>query len=274
MPRPQTVTIAESFDAKLPGEPDIEITFKKEYREMPPSSAKSTVDTDAPPAYTKLQSEEYWQIATDALHRSGARQRSTLGAAMPALENGHSLTGEADVLRLSILQHFTWSILPCNHWFHRATKSWPEKLEHLAVLEMQATHVIHEKDFMQAAADTPAEYKKKVDNGARFEKTGATWLSNNALWLSKQAAKYGEGCRHVAIFDWMAMFIFDFTRKIHNAYGLFFRKSKSVAPDRMNYCRLLLAFVVRALNEWCEENGVQPVYFGHLESQALLRGPY
>ncbi|KAJ5640503.1 hypothetical protein N7528_000128 [Penicillium herquei] len=261
------VTIAGSFNCNLP--PDIEITFEGSYRQLPSSSSDSTRKSVPPPAFLNIDINLFVQLAAQALNPM--RDQILLHATMPLLENSHSLDKEADVLRLSILQ----LLHPVNLVLHghapqgykiicasekiqgvqsRYDIAWSlqrnepgnskrEKL--IAVLEMKNTRSLAEEDFHRAAARTDAELKAMVDDPERFNNDENTWLQDNTIVLSKQAAKYGGKCKHVAIFDWSAMFIFDFTYGRDKTKGVFFRES--TASNGMNFRRLLLAFVLRAL---------------------------
>ncbi|KAJ5732703.1 hypothetical protein N7493_004184 [Penicillium malachiteum] len=247
--RPQ-VTIAESFNYNLP--PNIEITFQGSYRLLPSSSSDSTKRTDAPPAFLKIDVNMFAQLAARALNPM--RDQILLHATMPLLENaiapsqsclastgstGYKIVCASEKIDGVQSRHdIAWS-LQRNEPDNRKR----EKL--IAVLEMKSTRSLAEEDFRRATARTDAELKAMVGNSARFKNDETTWLQNNAVVLSKQAAKYGRACKHVAMFDWSAMFIFDFSYGRDRTKGVFFRESAT--SNGMNFRRLLLAFMLRAL---------------------------
>ncbi|KAJ5713049.1 uncharacterized protein N7483_010230 [Penicillium malachiteum] len=247
-------TISESFNGPLPKSPSIKLDpprNKEGYRYLPKITTGSTREHDPPEAYIKMKPMGLAQLANDAIEHARRKNPRALSAVMPTLERTHLLKNEADgservdarTSRFDIL----WTL--CDE--HGAE-------ENIAVLEMKSTHVIHEKDFLPAEATTQAEFNSKVAHAYTIERGDnepSTCLEENATKLARQADKYAARCRHVVLFDWTAMFLFEF-RRVHNplyasdkaARGFFFTES-SPRPDYLNICRLLLAFVAEPLKE-------------------------
>ncbi|KAK2796996.1 hypothetical protein FQN50_009365 [Emmonsiellopsis sp. PD_5] len=261
------LTISQSFNCKLPTGPEVEFGFKGSYREFK-STVQSTVDIDATPVFIKEDvsvfqtiAERYFPLPTPF---------SPLQASMPVLEKTHRLDTEADVLRISIL-HLVHpvnialqEILPARtkvvcgtesyggpksrfdmHWSLYSDQG--ERLQLLAVLEVKNTHIIRREDFAPAEAteqNLEAQRSKAANRGPHF-----TLLEENAVWLSKQAGKYSEHCASVAVFDWNAMFIFNYLHEQSTrggaVRGTYFDESGSTKG--MTFRRLLFAFVARAL---------------------------
>ncbi|PGH36239.1 hypothetical protein GX50_00924 [[Emmonsia] crescens] len=109
---------------------------------------------------------------------------------------------------------------------------------------------IKESDFAPAEAteqNLDAQRGKAANQGPHF-----TLLKENAVWLSKQAGKYSEHCSSVAVFDWNAMFIFNYLHEQSTrggaVRGTYFDES---GPTKdMTFRRLLFAFVARALKRY------------------------
>lgn len=123
-------------------------------------------------------------------------------------------------------------------------------LEILAVLEVKNTHIIRRDDFAPAEA---TEQNLEIQRSkAASREPYFTLLEENAVWLSKQAGKYSEQCASVAVFDWNAMFIFNYLHEqstIGGAVrGTYFDESGSTKG--MTFRRLLFAFVVRVLKRY------------------------
>ncbi|ERF71819.1 hypothetical protein EPUS_01734 [Endocarpon pusillum Z07020] len=158
---------------------------------------------------------------------------------MPQLEASHYLSTEGDVLRASnlYLLHpvnvavkslITNGDLYCTseqssrggcrtdiRWVYRSSQS--GQTTNIAVLEFKNTQVLHWADFLPASTDQQ-HAQAKLDDAQ--EKPKYTHLINNAHLLSKQAKKYclKLSAPDVAIFDWHAMFVFDFTGMDEDAY--------------------------------------------------------
>ncbi|QSS56002.1 hypothetical protein I7I53_04047 [Histoplasma capsulatum var. duboisii H88] len=198
---------------------------------------------------------------------------SPLQASLPVLEKTHRLDTEADVLRISILQFIhpvniaLQEILPASTKLVCGTEScggpksrfdvqWSlysdkeELLEILSILEVKNTHIIHWEDFAPAEAteqNLEAQRSKAANRAPHF-----TLLKENAVWLSKQAGKYSGHCASVAVFDWTALFIFNYLHEKSTrggpVRGTYFDES---GPTKgMTFHRLLFAFVARALKRY------------------------
>ncbi|KAL2373227.1 hypothetical protein BDBG_07812 [Blastomyces gilchristii SLH14081] len=263
-------TISQSFDCKLPRAPEIEFGFKGSYREFK-STVPSTVDIDAIPVFIKEDASVFQTIAER--YFPPVTPFSPLQASLPILEKTHRLDTEADVLRISILQLIhpvniaLQEILQAGTKIICGTESYggPKSrfdvqwslysdqgtlLEILAVLEVKNTHIIRRVDFAPAEA---TEQNLEIQRSkAASREPHFTLLEKNAVWLSKQAGKYSQQCASVAVFDWNAMFIFNYLHEqstIGGAVrGTYFDESGSTKD--MTFRRLLFAFVARALKRY------------------------
>ena len=121
----------------------------------------------------------------------------------------------------------------------------------IAVLEFKNTRALHWHDFEPAMTDV---------NGARVLRDGAqakaskTLFTGNAYWLSKQAKKYSSlGIPDVALFDWDAMFIFDFHDMNEDALnpvlarGIWFTEAGKDHSQGQTFRMALYGFLIRAL---------------------------
>ncbi|EEH34439.1 hypothetical protein PAAG_05488 [Paracoccidioides lutzii Pb01] len=246
------LTIFQSFDRKLPNGSDIEFTFRGSYREFK-SSVQSTVEIDATPVFIKEDISVFQTIAER--YFPPTVPFSPLQASLPVLEKTHRLDTEADEIRPASTKFV------CGTESYGGPKSrfdvqWSlysdqgELLEILAVLEVKNTHTIRREDFAPAEAteqNLEAQRSRAANRGPYF-----TLLEENAVWLSKQAGKYSEHCASVAVFDWTAMFIFNYLHEQSTrggaVRGTYFDES---GPTKgMTFRRLLFAFVARALKRY------------------------
>lgn len=82
------------------------------------------------------------------------------------------------------------------------------------------------------------------------EMSPPTHLKNNAITVSRQAAKYSKLCPDIAIFDWTSLMIFNFTslnqEENSAAHGAFFQESTSEATFRL----VLLDWLIRSLSQY------------------------
>jgi hypothetical protein len=112
---------------------------------------------------------------------------------------------------------------------------------------------LHLKDF-KAAWYSPEVESAKVKISSAYKCDHNTHLIDNAVWVSKQALKYFSECStpDVAIFDWDAMFIFNFAGMNEKkgtptfAKGSFFAEQSDKTQSH-TFRLLLLGFLVRAL---------------------------
>ncbi|KAE8151736.1 hypothetical protein BDV25DRAFT_128539 [Aspergillus avenaceus] len=222
-------SIIRSFDEKLPRSPHVMFTFKDNYREFR-SSVSSTVAANAVRVYIKEDISSLQGFAARYLDLR-LRPFSPLSEIMPALERSHVLSTEADVVRLSTLQLLhpvnialqefapSGTVVVCSSEKQGGQNSrfdiqWSLRSEDgrflttLAILEVKNTHVVHKTDFTPAER-TSETYEAGMQEAMKFAPQ-YTLLEGNAVWLSKQASKYSGICTDVAVFDWNAMFIFNF----------------------------------------------------------------
>ncbi|KAI9932343.1 hypothetical protein ASPWEDRAFT_39767 [Aspergillus wentii DTO 134E9] len=268
MPLPTALSVLNSFDTKLPRDPEIQFGFRETYRKFE-SSVSSTRDTGAIPAFLKEDLSIYQRIFDD--YFKGIKDRDELSVPMPVLEKSHLLNTESDVMRLAMLQLIhpvnialqelcpEGTRLVCGNETSRGSNSrfdlqWSlysndgRLLKLLAILEVKNTHVIHWDDFKPAEATEQTLYNKTAQ--AMAKSIHRTLLKSNAVWLSKQAAKYAAYCSYVAVFDWNAIFIFNFTyfkdqTRDQGVRGIHFNESGQTRG--MTFRRLLFAFVARPL---------------------------
>lgn len=195
-----------------------------------------------------------------------------LHSLMPQLERTHLLYTEADVLRASSLYLFhpvhvaisqllNTGTLDCRgelsatggcrtdiRWVYRNGN----QMINIAILEVKNTKVIHWDDFASAMAN---HNSAKMKRDLAYSRKNNTHFRQNAYWLSKQARKYSENVKvpDVAIFDWNAMFIFDFNGMNENAQnpvlasGIWFTESNSSAGQGETFRTILLGFLIRTL---------------------------
>jgi hypothetical protein len=265
------VTIFDSFKHKLPHIPDAK---PPGYYRTTKASSDSTKDTDAPKALELEELKDLFQLGHDKLRNPVVPHSAKLDQYMPQLETTHILHTEADVLRaagLYLLHPVNVAVaslvgnghLTCTSettvgeggrtdimWMCRASNSQEKK--NIAVLELKNTKILRQADFKPAyyTGATREEARKKIASASK--KINDTTLVDNAVWLSKQAIKYSRlaSVPDVAIFDWHAMYVFNFDGMNEDAdhprfaKGAFFEEN----PNRPTTFRLLLlGFLVRAL---------------------------
>ncbi|GAD96611.1 hypothetical protein CIMG_02427 [Paecilomyces variotii No. 5] len=214
-------SITQSFNQKLP---EIPSTTVGGYRIIG-SSATSTADQDAVPALFPERAADLISVARDFVN---LHQHNGPNPNMPAVERTHRLGSEGDVLRAVVLyllhpvNVFLTQNLPQGYELRcqsevsaarsRFDIQWTLKRGNLevtmAILELKNTRVIHYDDFRPALA-TPQNAAATLGRAKSTEL--GTLLQDNAYWLSKQAKKYSRNCEDVAVFDWNAMYIFDFS---------------------------------------------------------------
>lgn len=264
------VTIHESFWKTLDQLPVA--VAPSGYRTISASSA-STVDQDAISAFIQEDGNVLIKLGLHYLPKPPnvpfrLRQR------MPQLETGHFLSTEGDVLRASNLYllhpvniavnslitngHLYCTSEQSSHggvrtdirWVYRSSQSGQKT--NIAVLEFKNTQVLRWADFLPATTDQQ-HAQDKLDDAQ--EKRHYTHLMDNACLLSKQAKKYclKLSSPDVAIFDWNAMFVFDFTGMDEDAHdpilakGIWFEEPATSVNSGVTFRTFLLGFLVRAL---------------------------
>jgi hypothetical protein len=244
------------------------------YRKIQASS-DSTALANAPKALNTENLMPLLALGRKQLPQDAPPDFSKFGQHMPQLETTHFLRTEADVLRATglYLLHPVNVVaaslvhngrLTCTSetattkggrtdiiWMHQADNA--NELKPIAILELKNTKVLHLSDFQPAYCPTQTKELDRNKIETAFEKTSKTHLIGNAVWLSKQAIKYSKECstKHVAIFDWDAMFIFDFSAMNEGAdhpkfaRGTIFEERTS--QPGVTFRLLLLGFLVRAM---------------------------
>ena len=260
-------SIRDSFEQKLPREPEIAFGYDDTYRKFR-SNVTSTIDSSGVPVFVKEDISNYEMIARRNFPQP--RTFSPLNVQMPELEESHLLLSEADVVRLSSYQLFHPVNIALQDVAPRGTKiicsterpdgrfgrfdvQWSvyskdnKHLKTLAILEVKNTHIIHKDDFTPAEA-TGQNYHEKMAEAFEVE-PWHTLLEGNAIWLAKQASKYSGSCSDVAVFDYNAIFAFNFTVAKSSQGGpvkgtYFDEGSRS---GGMTFRLFLFAFVMRPL---------------------------
>ncbi|KAI3002580.1 hypothetical protein CBS147346_5806 [Aspergillus niger] len=205
------------------------------------------------------------------IRSSRFRSISPLNVSMPELEESHLLLSEADVTRLSSYQLFhpvniaLQAVAPpgtkiiCSAEkpdgrFTRFDVQWSiyskdnKPLKALAILEVKKTHIIHINEFTPAEV---TEHDFHVKDAKAFDKPYNSLLQGNAVWLAKQASKYAEesSCSDVAVFDYNAIFAFNFTLAKSSrggpVMGTYFDEGSR--SGRMTFRLFLFAFAMRPL---------------------------
>lgn len=262
-------SINQSFGQKLPREPAIAFEFAGDYRDFV-STVATTIEADAMSVFIKEDVSIFDNIFRN--HFPPAKPFSSINRQMPALEKSHKLSTEADVLRLSTMQLIhpvnmaleeitpPGTTIVCGTETHggpgsRFDMQWSlysdggKLLKLLAVLEFKNTHVIHWRDFAPAVVTEDNHDVKLAKAFGQNEEH--TLLQDNASWLSKQAGKYSKFCDDVAVFDWNAMFIFNYV--FHRARGGPIRGTyfdEFGHTKGMTFRRLLFAFLARTLKRY------------------------
>ncbi|KAJ5584224.1 uncharacterized protein N7459_004024 [Penicillium hispanicum] len=239
------------------------VVFGGPYRALPTPTADSTLEKEAPIAYLRDSVDILDSIAKRELSRIQRQRHRLLQNSMPTLEATHRLSAEADVSRFSVLQ----LLHPVNIALQAmCPPNWTLSVGHaqyaLAILEFKNTHVISRQEFDRATfnqgttdEETQQNMDRKISELYRLdEEVEPSLLQGNAFWLAKQAAKYAEDCSDVAIFDGMAMFIFNYvyaksephiSRRQDWVRGTYF--DEGGRGNQTTFRRVLFGFVARAL---------------------------
>lgn len=264
-------TIQQCFRQGLPSLPESPVQHN--YRSITASS-QSTEDMNAPTAFAEENPNDIVDLALARLPPN-VLAHNNLQQYMPQLERSHLLRTETDVLRASILHLLhpvniaASTLVPTGQLFcqteqysthqSRTDITWvyqhpqTQQLTNVAVLELKNTKVLKWADFSPARAGH--QHPTTVMAKAMGNPPYYTNFKGNALWVSKQARKYciAVGTPDVAIFDWNAMFIFDFSYMRENlqvpefARGYFFAESPQNVGGGYTFRLFLLGFLIRAL---------------------------
>lgn len=215
------LTIRDAFEQEMPDIPSEDI----EYRVIS-STAKSTLNQSPLRAFILEGPENLLWNAVSVLDVGfGCLERD-----MPQDEPGYYLSTESDISRVSALQliHpvnvvlssltpkdasiYCLSEVPSQSGRSRTDLKWVHFKDGqetvIAILEYKNTKAICFDDF-EPAATTPEKAARTVRWANRLKKD--TLLENNAIVLSQQMLKYSDECDDIVIFDWLSMFIFDFS---------------------------------------------------------------
>ena len=122
------------------------------------------------------------------------------------------------------------------------------QIRQIAVLELKNTCVLRASDWNPAFCQ-PHQASNKL-TAAYSQTPHYTLLTDNAIVISKQAKKYHNtvGVNDVAVFDWNAMFLFDFRGVNEDPAHPVFTKGLFVQEGQgVTFRLLLLGFLLRAL---------------------------
>ncbi|KAJ6073207.1 hypothetical protein N7467_011292 [Penicillium canescens] len=286
-------SVLESFQFCLPREPYIHVPRELYLRTS--ASSNSTVETTPPLMYVNnIQDyESIWQEKFPKSSDTRSRSRKLLGAFTPASETLNILSREADVARVSYLQLLNPVNLSLEQLipdslqlvcqcevsqgpYCRFDIIWAIFYKHtrvkvIAVLELKSPQIRNRGDFEIAQA-VSKKSKDLKDVASRARPRSDTVFRRNATVLSKQAAKYGQLCDHVAIFDYLAMFIFDFSSQVTFQHrgedrlipsGCYFVEpavsDRPLDHNTLNFRKVLWAFVCKALSQWLKSPTVSRI---------------
>ncbi len=144
----------------------------------------------------------------------------------------------------------------------------PSKWIEFAILEFKNTNVIHEEHFNKGKVEIAQRLVKASSvldllQGSR-NRPQKTFLTANAIPLTKQAKKYSVRAKHVVLFDWDMMVLFDFreedeTQPTSRFLKLtLFRETEAEAARGGTYRKLLLAYLVDGLRYTASARGLDP----------------
>ncbi|KAJ5908655.1 hypothetical protein N7495_001337 [Penicillium taxi] len=126
----------------------------------------------------------------------------------------------------------------------------------LAILEYKNSHTINAKDFETAKAETEEEADEMEARAYDNDDGEITLLSNNAVILGKQCAKYGKSAKRVGLFDYLSLFLWEFKADDVDGYqydrGFLF--SETGEGGNMTFRKLLFAWIADAVEEWKASN--------------------
>ncbi|KAL1853031.1 hypothetical protein Plec18170_005613 [Paecilomyces lecythidis] len=258
------VPITQCFVQKLPEFPS---TFQGDYRIIS-SSTTSTRNEDPVSALFVDGAAILIGMARQLIDRVQPHGPISY---VPMVEKTHRLGSEADVLRAVVLyllhpvNMLLSAGLPQGYQIYcqgevtavrsRFDIQWTLKYDNtevtMAILELKNTKVVHYQDFAPAFA-TPENAATMLEDAMDIE--SGTFLTGNAYWLSKQARKYADTCDNIAVFDWNAMFIFDFSdvqedsRVPRLVKGIYFDESNATTRREGDgtFRLVLLGFLMRA----------------------------
>lgn len=134
-----------------------------------------------------------------------------------------------------------------------------------AVLEYKRPNVIKKEDFCPSKEGIAKKRGKVLDHSdliAEARKPNPMdWLIMNSRSLLRQANKYGQDCKFIALFDYDTLALFDYSsaevdgRNFHRWAEAVFYEKDTCTPQQLNqgYSNrtLLLSFVYHALRYRC-----------------------
>ena len=202
----------------------------------------------------------------------------TLNGKLAEIEQSHYLHTEADVGRASDLYLINpvniaiQKLLPrggrifcraeqVGRKKNRTDRRWTYRRNgqsvDIAILELKAPFVLKSNDFKYAMVTTS---KAREKNDAAQSMENSTHLKRNAITVAKQTKKYADdlGVTDIAVFDWNAMFVFDYNNIDYDssnprpAKRTWFRETDVMPARGHTFRSMLLGLLIRGL----QKNGI------------------
>ena len=136
--------------------------------------------------------------------------------------------------------------------------------QEFAILEYKKTNVIDKEHFAPGhlravESETKPGAVPSLTELLSIAKTRpkGTFLRDNAVILTQQAVKYSNRAKHIMLFDWDTMAVFDFTEGIEDMANIFFFQEEEV-PDNSGktFRTLLLGFLKHSLEDTLKKNNL------------------
>jgi hypothetical protein len=132
---------------------------------------------------------------------------------------------------------------------------------YIALLELKTLFAMSAAEFADARCADWADVQASLNEAQALDEV--TLFDGNALKLLKQAAKYSVNMApDVALFEWLTMFVVDFTTLDPDTGGVeavWFDERATATPVGRTFRLLLLGFLVRAL----KRHGVVVCVYAH-----------
>jgi hypothetical protein len=265
MPIPR---ILESFHQRLPNIPQESVPGN--YR----ATSSSGASTNLQEAIKALFEDNYNVLINNAQPYlpSNPPIPSPFTKSLPQVERTHYLRTEGDVSRASQLylihpvniaaasvierfgpnpgrlyclaEHTTSDSRTDFKWTFHPQHGQPRQI---AVLELKNTSVLHWDDWRHAFCAPQQAYQKL---NAAYNQADFTFLSRNAIVVSKQLNKYHEKVvvDDIAVFDWNKMLLLDFEGANDSSSPPVFPKALFLQEGQgVTFRMVLFAFLIRAL---------------------------
>ena len=133
--------------------------------------------------------------------------------------------------------------------------------EEFAILEYKKTNVIHRQQFARGRLGAvknkgvPLSQEQLLSVAAKQEL--GTLLTDNAVTLTQQVVKYSDRAKHIMLFDWDTMAVFEFTEANPEMAEIFFFQEDEVPESSgKTFKTLLLGFLQHSLEDKLKDNGL------------------